>query len=360
MSVNVDTEDKVLEVYRNRQAWYGPEIAARSGEWAIRLTADEIRELDAAIDKVLREGIALTNLKQADFPLPSLAPKLAQARKEILRGRGFVLLRGWPAQERAIEQSATAFLGIGSHLGEDLLAQNGRGHVVGHVANLGEDYSDPTTRGHRTSAELKFHVDGGDIVGLLCLRHSRSGGLSQIASSTTIWNELVRRRPDAARLLLRPYTWTRWGEIGDGQGKHFSIPVFQHCDDHAVCVFSISSIEKGQLFEDVPRLTQKEWEALSLVNEYACDPAIHLNMEFLPGDMQFLCNHFIVHSRTAYEDWPDHERRRHLLRMWVSSSDGPMLPDNLSTVMQGATASGRPNGVVVPGVARTAPMDPGG
>jgi len=359
MIANEVAEEIRLPVYTNKQVWYGPEMA-KSGDWIVRFSEEDIRELDQAVDHVQRNAIPLTELKQRDFRLPKLAAKLGEVRKEVLHGRAFVLIRGWPARERTLEQSATAFLGVGTHLGEDLLSQNGRGHVVGHVANLDEDYSDPSTRGHRTSAELKFHVDGGDIVGLLCLRHSRSGGLSRIASSTTIWNELVRRRPDAARLLMRPYTWTRWGEIGAGQREHFSVPVFQHHGGRAIGVISISSIEKAQLFDDVRKLSPEEREALNLVNELASDPAIHLDMDFRPGDMQFLCNHFIVHSRTAYEDWPERERRRHLLRMWVSSSDGPELPETMTKEMQGSTEHGRPNGVVIPGVARTAPMHPAG
>jgi len=348
-----------LPVYENQQAWYGPDMAERD-DWIVHLSQEDVAELDHAVAHVQRNAIALTNLKQKDFPLGKLAAKLAEVRNEVLHGRAFALVRGWPATERTIEQSATVYLGVGSHLGEDLLSQNGRGHVVGHVANLGEDYSDPSTRGHRTSAELKFHVDGGDIVGLLCLRHSRSGGLSRIASSTTIWNELVRRRPDAARLLTQPYTWTRWGEIGEGQREHFSVPVFQHHEGRVIGVTSISSIEKAQLFDGVRKLTPEDLEALYLVNELASDPAIHLDMDFRPGDMQFLCNHFIVHSRTAYEDWPELNRRRHLLRMWVSSSDGPKLPDLMTKEFQGSTAHGRPNGVVIPGVPRTAPMHPAG
>ena len=28
-------------------------------------------------------------------------------------------------------------------------------------------------------------------------------------------------------------------------------------------------------------------------------------MNFMPGDIQFLHNHTILHARTGYEDWPE-------------------------------------------------------
>ena len=278
-------------------------------------------------------------------------------RKELLHGRGFALLRGWPSNERSIEQSAIAFRGIGSHLGEPV-SQNAKGHILGHVSNLGLDYADPSTRGYQTTAELKFHTDGGDMVGLLCIRPSRSGGLSRIASSTTVWNELVRRRPDLARVLAEPFCFSRVGEVRPGQQRFFRSPIFQPCNGRMIAVLVQSFIQKAQAFEEVPRLTAAQTEALDLIEALAGDPAIRLDMDFRPGDLQLLCNHSIFHSRTSYEDWPAAERRRHLLRLWVSSKEGPSLPANIVNDFQGKTASGRPDGIHIPGVPLKAPLQP--
>ena len=87
-----------------------------------------------------------------------------------------------------------------------------------------------------------------------------------------------------------------------------------------------SMIEKAQAFPEVPRLTDAQREALELVDVLATDPAIRLDMDFRPGDMQFLLNHAILHSRTAYEDWPEPERRRHLLRLWLAPHEARSLP----------------------------------
>ncbi len=90
----------------------------------------------------------------------------------------------------------------------------------------------------------------------------------------------------------------------------------------------------------------------------AGEPRVRLDMAFEPGDMQFLLNHSILHARTAYEDWPEPERRRHLLRLWLACADGPALPDYMTTEFQGATVSGRPDGVRLPGVALKANLAP--
>jgi hypothetical protein len=345
-----------LPVFDDESAWYGPQMAGR-GDWCLALSPTDVAELDAATDAALRRGADLVSLCEADFPLPQLGPRLKAVRRALLHGRGFALLRGWPSTERSLAQSAMAFRGIGAHLGE-ALSQNGKGHVLGHVANLGLDYTDPTTRGYQTSAELDFHTDGGDIVGLLCVRPARAGGLSRLCSSTTVWNELVRRRPDLAQVMMEPFCFSRIGETRPGQQRFFRAAPFQPCAGRMIAVLIPSFIRKAQAFDEVPRLSALQQEALAYVGTLAADPAIRLDMDFRPGDMQFLCNHATFHSRTAYEDWPEPDRRRHLLRLWLSSADGPQLPANLTTDFQGRTASGRPDGVRLPGVALNAPLEP--
>ena len=345
-----------LPVFGGPQAWTAARMAGRT-DHAHAFDADELAELDAAVHAAEAAGVDLVAMTAADFPLPRLAERLADVRRRLLHGAGYFLLRGVPVGRYTPLQSALAFRGIGAHLRE-ALSQNGKGHVLGHVANLGLDYGAPTTRGYQTPAELRFHTDGGDVVGLLCLKPARSGGLSRIASSTTVWNELVRRRPDLARVLQRPFCFSRWGEIGPGQPRFVRFPPFVEHGGRMVAFFVMSAIEKAQAFDEVPRLDPIEREALAAVEAIAGEDGIRLDMDFRPGDMQFLCNHTILHSRTAYEDWPEPQDRRHLLRLWLACDDGPALPAHLTRGFQGATAGGRPAGIRVPGVPLVAPLEP--
>lgn len=347
--------DAVSEIH-TPQFWYGPQQAQLT-DWLHELTDSDRQELRAALDVARKSGLPLQELGREQFPLTGLAGRLTRLRRETLEGRGFFLLRGVPVAEYTPWESAAAFWGIGLYLGE-AVSQNGKGHVLGHVANLGLDYADPEVRGYQTSARLNFHTDSSDLVGLLCLQTPQSGGLSSIASSTTVWNEMVRRRPDLAQALLEPVYYTRWGELGSGMKPYYGVPVFSACAGRMVTRYVRSSIRKAQLMPEVPRLSPVQEEALDFFDSLTNDPAIHLSMEFRPGDIQMLCNHWILHSRTSYVDWPEPERRRHLLRLWLACEDGPALPDSFTTSVRGATRSGRPGGIEVPGVPLSAPLEP--
>ncbi len=346
----------ILSEFDTPQAWYGPELARRT-DWIHDLSDADRQELRHAIAVAQASGRPLHLLGRAQFPLATLAARLNRLRLEALDARGFFLLRGVPVAEYSPWESAAAFWGMGLYLGE-AVSQNGKGHVLGHVANLGLDYADPEVRGYQTNAGLNFHTDFSDLVGLLSLRTPQSGGLSKIASSTTIWNEIVRRRPDLARVLLEPVYYTRWGELSAGMQPYYGMPVFSPCGGRMVVTYVRSAIRKAQLMPEVPRLSRTQEEALDLLDSLAADPAISLSMEFRPGDIQVLCNHWILHSRTSYEDWPEVERRRHLLRLWLACDVGPTLPASFTTVAQPATRSGRPAGIQVPGVPFSAPLDP--
>jgi hypothetical protein len=354
--MNTASTSQDLPVFQDSSLWLGSEMAQRT-DWMHPLTSAEVNELDAAVAHAKSVHANLVDLTAEQFPLPTLGSRLKRIRHGILHGHGFALLRGWPSADRSLEDSAYVFRGVGAHLGE-ALSQNGKGHIIGHVANLGLDYSDPTTRGYQTTAELRYHSDAGDIVGLLCVKPARTGGLSKISSATAVWNEMVRRRPDLARELLKPTAYSRWGEVGAGQKPVYVIPPFHVHEGRLITVYIMGAVTKAQSFENVDKISDTHKEALMMVNTIADEPGIRLDMDFKPGDMQFLCNHFTLHSRTSYEDWPEVENRRHLLRIWLACEDGPSLPDYMTEEFQGKTVSGRPNGINVPGVARCAPLTP--
>src|SRR5262245_23246046 len=208
-----------------RAAWYGPEMV-RQIDWLMPLSADEIAEIEAAAMPLAARAADIATITPRDFPLPTLGPRLAaRVQDEVLNGRGFLLMRGLPVERWSMRQAATAFFGLGSHLGS-ARSQNGKGHVLGHVQDLGLDVNDPNVRIYQTHERQTYHTDSCDIVGLLCLKTARSGGLSALVSSTTIFNEMRRRRPDLLKLLFEPLATDRRGEVPDGQKPYFEIPVF--------------------------------------------------------------------------------------------------------------------------------------
>ena len=334
-------------------AWYGADMAKRPDSWTHHLTDGHRAELAAAVARVRDRDIL--SITEAEFPLPTLGPLLAAIRHETLHGRGFALIRGVPVADYSDREAAVAFWGIGTHLGE-AVSQNGKGHVLGHVQDLGYDYSSPQARGYQTSARLPYHTDSSDLVCLLSLQTAKSGGLSSIVSSVTVFNEMLRSDPDLVRLLMRPVYRTRWGEIPEGKKPYSEIPVFNPFKGNVISTYVRSAIRKGQLLDGVPKLTPKHERAFDRIDELANSEALHLDMEFARGDIQILNNHQIMHSRTAYSDHDDLAIRRHLLRLWLACADGPDLPPAMTSAYQGMTESGRPNGIKVPGVPLNAPL----
>lgn len=337
-------------------AWTGPDMAAHPERWTFRLDDAEIAEVYGHARRIAADGCRLLDVKPADVPLPRLAPKLARIRRDILAGHGFALLRKLPVDHHSIAENAAAYWTLGLHLGEPV-PQNGQNHTLGHVKDLGLDYAKPEVRGYQTSARLPYHTDYSDVVGLLCLKTARSGGLSSFVSSVALYNEMLARRPDLAAALTRPIVHTRWGEIPEGRLPWAETPVFNPHAGGVVTTYVRSAIRKSQLMAAAPRVTDEQSAACDLLDSLAADPAFHLDMSFEPGDIQFLNNHWILHSRTAYEDHPEPAKRRHLLRLWLACADGPPLPKVIVDGFQGGTRDGRPNGIQVPGVPLVAPLE---
>ena len=333
------------------QCWYGPDMARRPELWTHELKAGEIAEIEAAAARL--EDVPI--LEMAREPLPTLEVRLTRIREEALHGIGFQVIRGLPVGRWPLRRSAAAFWLIGLYLGE-AVSQNGKGHVLGHVRDLGLDYARPETRGYQTNARLPYHTDQSDLACLLCLKTAREGGLSSLVSSVTIWNEMVRRRPGLAEALCRPVARTRWGEVPAGRKPWAELPVFLPWRSNVVTTYTRSAVEKARSMPGPPGPSALQTEAMDTIDALAADPALHLDMALEEGDLQIVSNHRILHSRTAYLDWEDPARKRHMLRLWLACADGPDLPPPMTEEYQEATASGRPNGIRVPGVPLSAPL----
>jgi hypothetical protein len=339
-------------------AWYGPAMAARA-DWLVRLDPDDLAEIDAAVAPLAARSADIAHITRGDFPLPGLGPRLARVLDELLHGRGFLLLRGLPVERYTTREAATAFFGLGAHLG-NARSQNAAGHLLGHVVDLGLSSSDPSVRIYQTRERQTYHTDSCDVVALLCLQAARRGGLSTLVSSTTIFNEMRRRRPDLLALLFGPIATDRRGEVPPGMEPWFEIPVFSWHEGHLTAVYHRQYIESAQRFAGAPRLTPAHDAALDLFDELSGDPALHLHMQFEPGDVQLVHNHTLLHDRTGFEDWDDPRRRRHLLRLWLACPGARPLPPVFAQ-RYGTVRVGERGGIIVPEtVALCAPLEPEG
>ena len=338
----------------DRSVWYGAELAGRR-DWVERLNEVEIAEIKKAVRELEESKLDLAAITTKDVPLPTLAPKLKDMLDEVLNGRGFVLIRGLLVEGWTTREAAIAFLVIGVHLG-NLRMQNAEGHLLGHVRDLGRSSEDPNTRIYQTRERQTHHTDSCDVVGLMCLRTAKSGGLSSLVSSTTIFNEMRRRRPDLLNVLLQPIETDRRGEVPEGSKPYFNIPVFNYHDGLVSAIYQRQYIESARRFPGVEPLSALQIEALDLFDQLANDPKLNLMMELQPGDIQLVHNHTILHDRTAFEDYPEPDRKRHLLRLWLAPSGARPLPEVYAERF-GSITPGDRGGVVVAGANPTIPFD---
>lgn len=336
-------------------AWLGAEMAAHPERWMVMLTPDDVADLEQAAAAFLATGADLGQITAEAFPLKRFAGHLAALQEKMRSGCGVEVIRGLPMERYDQRMAAAIFCGIGAHIGT-ARSQNAAGHVLGHVRNVGADPSDPNTRIYQTAARQTFHTDSADVVGLICLRNAKEGGDSLLVSAETIYNRMRATRPDLLALLFDPIATDRRGEVPEGMKPWMEIPPLCWHDGKLTVFYQRQYIDSAQRFDGAMRLTAAHVEALDLFDALANDPELNVRMRLEPGDMQFVYNHAQLHDRTGFQDWAEPDRRRHLLRLWLSLPGDRELPPCFAE-RYGTIEVGNRGGIIVPGTTLNAPLD---
>ena len=319
-------------------AWRGDEMA-RSTRWLRPLDERAVEEIDAALRAAQAQGVPWHETTRDCFPLPTLAAMLAEVARELEDGGGLVTLRGLPVARYAPEELRQIWLGLGCHLGQPVF-QNRRGELMREIRDEGRDVGErygqiPAPAGApgivlssyaRTlsSGRLRFHTDRCDVVGLLCARQAKTGGVSQLASAVAVHDEMLARRPDLAAVLYGDVYRSRFGEEADRPDVVYPLPIFGVRDGKLTSHYSLTYIEIAQMVPGVPPLSAAQREAIELLMALAEELAFATRLE--PGDMQFLNNHVVYHARTAFEDDAAKGQNRLLYRLWLSMPNSRALP----------------------------------
>jgi len=299
-------------------AWTAADVADED-TWTEHLDDAEQAELDAALHHALERSDDVLDLGAADFPLPTLAPRLATIEAELIDGRGFVRIRGIDRAAYSQAEMEVLYWGIGMHLGEPW-AQNQHGHVLGDVTDQAKAVDDPTARGNELGGiGLPFHCDGSDLVGLMCLDDGRTGGLSMVTSSVRIHNRMVAECPELAAALYDPLPYDYRGEQVPGRKPYYEVPCFTEWDGRLFVRCIPPYIWASQRHPAAPRLTDVQAEALRTFVTLADDPDGTVQMALRPGDIQLIDNYHVLHGRTPYEDDRGAGRVRHLKRLWLET-----------------------------------------
>ena len=298
-----------------------------SRSWARRLKPEMLKEIDAAIVGAVRRGLDFSHLSPKDFPLPHTSKLLLNCLSDLESGRGFTVIEGFPAENYSVEENFLAHAGISSYLGT-IVAQNHLGEKIIEIVDRDEPYSHKS-RGYHSRELLPFHTDGADWAGLLCIGTAEEGGLSVISSSASVHNAILSERPDLYEVLLRGFFHHRRGEqtVGEPPVSSERIPVFSFYNGLLHTTYNRNPID--WVVHEGIELSSLEIEALDFFDSVVARPDLQIQMELRRGDIQYINNFAILHSRGSYRDTL--EERRHLLRIWLNYSNarrvGPTLLD---------------------------------
>jgi TfdA family taurine catabolism dioxygenase TauD len=339
--------------------WTGDELAAAS-DWRFALTPPMLAEIDAAVAGLKRRGLAWDRMECSDFPVPETARLLARVSTMLEDGRGLAKLTGLPVERYDDADLQRIWYGLGLHLGTPVsqsqaglrmkvIRDEGAtvGQVYGQLQNQdGSAFLSSYARAV-SNGLLRFHTDRTDVVGLLCVGQAREGGLSKVASTVAIHNEILRRRPDLLELLYRPYPRSRLGEEKGGDSMVYMLPVFGVRDGRFTSHYSRTYIEAAQKLPGVPRLTPAQEEAMDLIAEVG--ESLCYRMRLDPGDMQFLNNHVIYHARDAFTDDAASGQVRRLFRLWLAVPNSRALPEDHAVLWGDVRAGAVRGGIGVAG-----------
>lgn len=324
-------------------AWRAEDLQ-KDRSWIHQLDGDDVRELESAVQYTMDRNIEIIDITRDNFPLEGMAGRIASLRRDITDRIGFGYMRGLPVERYDRERLTRMYFGMSRYIG-DPVPQNRNGHLLGHVIDIGTSVNDYNKRITQTAAALEFHSDACDVVGLVCIRTAKLGGESALVSAVAVHDEMFERDEELWRELYQPIVVDRRGEVPAGKQPWMEIPVFHWHKGVFNGYAPLSAyVESARRFEGAPKMSARREEAFRLFIEICNDPIFALRVPFQPGDFQYLQNNIVFHSRTTYEDWPDAERKRHLMRVWLSLPDGrelgPAIAERWINIERGTVRGG--------------------
>lgn len=295
-----------------------------SADYTVQLDDADRQELLAAV-RALPAGTRPETTRREMFALPRLGPRLRAAAADVREGRGFVVLRGLPTQAGVtLDEYITATWAVGLQFG-DPLSQNTSGDLIGHVVDATAE--DPTPRMYRSNLELRPHNDITAMITLSCWHKSQTGGASVVVSAVTVHDELQATRPELMETYYRGFYYHQVGEEAPGAEPVTAtrVPLFALRDGQLSSRYLRSNIVAGHKAKGVP-LTETEIEAMNAFDQVATKPENRLAFFLERGDMIVMNNYTMMHARTSFTNFPEPERKRHLVRLWLDAPGFRKVP----------------------------------
>jgi len=278
-----------------------------------------VDELEQALQRLRRDPLPLLLLSPAQFALSACAAVMTAVNRKLRHSIGLAVIDRIPVERFSADENCALYWLLGSLLGRPV-AQKWDGTMIYDVRDTGKalEYG---VRRSVTNLELQFHTDAPwlalppERVGLLCLSPAREGGVSQVVSLATVHNELRRRRPDLLPRLYRPFPWDRQAEHAPGDDKVAWQPVFHSAGRDLVARYNETLIGNAEALTGAP-LDREGREALAGMRAIADSPELRVEFTIERGQIQYLNNLCVAHSRTRFKDAEEPHLKRHLIRLW--------------------------------------------
>jgi alpha-ketoglutarate-dependent taurine dioxygenase len=300
----------VMERSRHREGWLGAEFDRGTLYWDF--IPAHLAAIDELMERLAGDLRPFHEIRKSDFAHPALDADLAALLAYIKTGPGLVVMRGFPVDKYSAEEMQTVYWGIGTHFGIGC-SQSADGDYLGHVTNVAK-----ASRGYTTDRELSLHTDSAEIVGLLCVRDAKEGGMSIYASSLKVRDIIAREHPEYLAVLERGFRCDRRGEEApeDDPVTPYRVPVFSEVEGVVSGRFVRGVIERGAETLGQP-LSALEKDALAFFEAVAQRDEVRLELRLAPGEASFINNYEILHARTGFVDYGDPAKKRLLYRLWL-------------------------------------------
>lgn len=311
--------------------------------WIRALTENERAGLLHGLRSFQASGVALEDATGADFDFRNIEGLIRDINEQLMQKFGLTVLKHFPIEDLSEDDIKALYWGFVNHLGV-LRPQGKNSALMNHVKDMGGVYRAAGGRGYNTNAELDFHVDFADYVGLLCIQDAKAGGISRVCSSRSIVTDMNQQAPALVQALMEPLYYSRQDEEAPDELPYYRTPVVAIEQGWFSCRFTRNHIRYASRHEGAAGPSAEQDKAMDWLDAAAQSNDYTFEMRLEPGDLQILNNHVCLHSRTAYEDYEEPERKRSLLRSWIAIPGGqplsPLMRDAFHDHRAGAVRGG--------------------
>lgn len=306
-----------MEPVDDASVWTGDDLTHDSS-WAHNLSSQHQCELESALQHVNDRHLELSRIEREEFPLPTLSKMLETVQRELREGRGFVAIRGLPVLGRDLGDVEKLYWGLCSHLGTGV-TQNSEAGLIHYVTD-GNLRPRMGSRRVGRPGPVGLHVDLADCVALLCVRQAPGDPHSLVASSMTVYNEILRQHPEWMPRLREGFIWDRAEEQGPGETpvSDYRVPAFSEAGGKITCRFNPSWITRG--IERIGKnLSDENEEIFAFIRETAAVNCFSFPLH--SGDIAICNNYTVFHGRDGHNRVEEEAKKRILLRIWMDLSD---------------------------------------